>query len=80
MMDNTTNRAGNRIEVEPYWNVNPELHSRTAPPSTIEVEPYWNVNLIIWQRHPIYDGIEVEPYWNVNELIERLTKWDAELK
>ena len=44
MMDNTTNRAGNRIEVEPYWNVNPELHSRTAPPSTIEVEPYWNVN------------------------------------
>ena len=38
--DNTTNR----IEVEPYWNVNIVRCTKSGKQHLIEVEPYWNVN------------------------------------
>ena len=56
----------NRIEVEPYWNVNLFKVDTPVPTETIEVEPYWNVNVAGALGYSIEDTIEVEPYWNVN--------------
>ena len=55
-----------RIQIEPYWNVNSQFLRCHHLYIFIQIEPYWNVNENALFTSIVDDGIQIEPYWNVN--------------
>ena len=57
-----------RIQIEPYWNVNENALFTSIVDDGIQIEPYWNVNEGTPIQATISGVIQIEPYWNVNLL------------